>query len=143
MKKALVIANLAVAALAVGTLGFAAVENAPRATLMSAADYQAALKAIDDESSISSMVCKRLKDYEMAVCGAELAAEKKVRMAELEARYLGTYQSRLSVRLTRIDAQFDVDKVRCEAFTGQERERCIVIAADMRHALSAEAGSRI
>lgn len=142
MKKSIVIVNLGLAILAAGTLVYAAVDNAPRATMMSAGDYNAAVKEIDDEGRVSSIVCKRLTGYEKAVCSAEQAAEKKVRMADLEARYLGTYQSRHSARITRVDAQFDVDRVRCEAFTGEERAHCVLIATETRNVLIAESGSR-
>ena len=135
MKRAILIANLGIAVLAGGTLVYAGIDNAPRATLMSAGDYNAAVKEIDDDARVSSVVCKRLTGYEKAVCSAELAAEKKVRMAELEARYLGTFQSRHSARLMHIDAQFDVDKVRCEAFSGDEREHCVLIATETRNSL--------
>jgi hypothetical protein len=143
MKKATVIVNLGLAALAAGTLVFAAVDNAPRSTMMSAGDYNARMKEIDDERRVSSVVCKRLTGYEKAVCSAELAAENKVRLAELDARYLGTFQSRLSARVTRIDAQFDVDKVRCDAFTGEERNHCVLIATETRNVLISESGSRV
>lgn len=139
MKRATVLANLGIAILAGCTLGYAAVDNAPRATLMSAGDYDAAVKGIDDDARITSVVCKRLTGYEKAVCAAEQAAEKKVRMAELEARYLGTFQSRHSAKLTHIDAQFGVDKARCEAFTSDEREHCVLIATETRNSLVNEA----
>ena len=74
MKTALLIANLGIAVLAGGTLVYAAVDNAPRSTLMSAGDYNAAVKAIDDDARVSSVVCKRLTGYEKSVCAAEQAA---------------------------------------------------------------------
>lgn len=135
MKKALLLANLGIAVLAAGTLVYAAVDNAPRATLMAAGDYKAALKEIDDDARVASVVCKRLTGYEKTVCEAELAAEKKVRMAELDARYLGTFQARHSARLMHIEAQFDVDKARCEAFSEEGREPCLMIATATRNAL--------
>ena len=76
MKTAILLVNLGVAALAAGTLVYAAVDNAPRATLMSEHDYSAALKSIDNEARTSAIVCKRLSGYEMSVCAAERAAEK-------------------------------------------------------------------
>ena len=121
MKKATLIANIGIAVLAAGTLVYAAVDIGPRASLMSVGDYQAAIREIDNDARISSVVCKRLSGYEKSVCRAEIAAETKVRLAELDARYLGTYEAQHSARIMRIEAQYDVDKERCEAFTGEEQ----------------------
>jgi hypothetical protein len=139
MKRALLVANLGIAVLAGGTLVYAGIDNAPRSTLMSTGDYNAAVREIDDEARVASVVCKSLAGYEKSVCAAELAAEKKVKMAELEAKYLGTFQSRHSAKLTRIDAQYDVDKTRCEAFSGDDHEHCVLIATETRNALINEA----
>ncbi len=138
MKKATLIANIGVAVLAAGTLVYAAVDNGPRASLMSVRDYQAAVTQIDGDARVSAVVCKRLSGYEKAVCNAEINAEKKVRMAELDSRYLGTVESEHSARIMRIEAQYDVDKERCAAFTGESQERCLMIATELRTTLITE-----
>jgi hypothetical protein len=139
MKKAILLVNLGVAVLAAGTLVYAAVDNTAPSTLISEPAYRAARQAIDGDARVSAIVCKRLAGYELAVCLAEQSAEKKVQMADLEARYLGTVQARHSARITHYEAQYDVDKARCEAFSGEERDHCVMIAAETRNALINEA----
>jgi len=138
MKRAFLVANLGVAVLAAGTLVYAGLDNGPRATLMSVSDYNAAAKAIDTDARVAAVVCKQLTGHEKALCTAEIAAETKVRLAELESRYLGTYQSRHSARLTRIDAQFEVDKARCAAFSDTALADCLRTATQTRSALVEE-----
>lgn len=139
MKKAILLVNLGAAFLAAGSLVYASVDTHPRATLMSDRDYAAAGKDIERDLATSSIVCKRLTGYEKDVCAAEQAAERKVRFAELEARYLGTYDAKAAARLAHIDGQFDVDRARCEAFAGAERDNCIQIATELRQSLADEA----
>lgn len=138
MNKAVAVVNLA-AALAAGTLVYAAVDNVPRTARMAENDLREALEQIENDARVSSVVCKRLTGPEKTVCDAELGAEKKVRVAELEARYLGTVQARHSARLTRIQAQFEVDAARCAAFSGEARGDCETIAARLRDTLFDEA----
>lgn len=135
MKGSTIFANLGAAILAVGTLAFAAVDSRPRSSLMSPGDYDQAVKEIDADARVSMVVCKRLSGYEKKVCNTELAAEKLVRSADLEARYLGTVESQYTARITRVEAQFDVDRERCAAFTDDGRDRCLMIAVETRAAL--------
>lgn len=135
MKRSTLFANLGAVILAVGTLAFAAVDSRPRATLMAPIDYERGLKEIDADVRVSMVVCKRLSGYEKKVCHAEIAAEKKVRLADLEARYRGTVEAQHTARITHVEAQFDVDRERCEAFTDDGRDRCLMIAVETRAAL--------
>lgn len=138
MKRATLIANIGIAFLAAGTLVYAAVDSGPRSTLMSVGDYKAAAQEIEGDARVSMVVCKRLSGYEKAVCAAEIAAEKKVRMAELSSRYLGTVDAQQAARVTRIEAQFEVDRERCEAFTQDGKHHCLMIATETRSALMNE-----
>lgn len=140
MKKTflLLLASLGAAILAGGSMVYA-VDSGPRATLMSERDYNAARKEIERDTQAAANACKALRGYEQQVCTTELAADRTARFADLEARYLGTVDAKLVARLAHINGRFEVDTVRCEAFTGEAKGTCIQIAQDVRKTHADEA----
>jgi hypothetical protein len=123
------------AILAAATIVFAAVEGSPRATLMSRGDYERAMKGIELDERAGRVACERLSDYPKSVCNVDLTADTKIRTAELKARYLGTFAARDFASNVRVQARFEVERERCDAFTGAGRDRCLLIAFEVRAAL--------
>lgn len=139
MKKTfLLLASLGAALLAGGSLVYA-VDGSPRATLMSERDYEAARKEIERETQAAAKACNALRGYEQQVCTTEQAADRSARFADLEARYLGTVDAKLVARMAHINGQFEVETIRCEAFTGEAKGTCIQIAQDVRKTHADEA----
>ncbi|APV51923.1 hypothetical protein BWI17_20950 [Betaproteobacteria bacterium GR16-43] len=134
MKRASLLVNIGLAALVTGSLVYAAVDNGPRATLMAPRVYDAALKQIERDANKARMRCASLNDYEARVCGTETEAKRRVQVAELDARYLGTVTAAWNARAARLDAEHEVEQTRCTAFSGEERGACEKIA---KHTYSA------
>ena len=128
------IASIAGISLASVTLVMAAVGVGPRSSLFSPEEYAAAAHAIAETARKSSGACRKLPAADRALCFAEAAAEERVRKAELEARYTGTYEAAYQAQLARLDAAFEVEALRCSAFVNEERRICVGIAAEQRNA---------
>jgi hypothetical protein len=135
MKRIHLIAGFGAAILATATLVFAAVEGSPRATLMAPGDYDRAMKEIERDTRTALVACQRLSDYQRSVCNVDLTADTKIRTADLRARYLGTAEAQNNANIVRVEAQFEVERTRCEAFSDEGRDRCLMIAVESRAAL--------
>jgi len=132
MNKANLIAAIVGVSLASATLVMATVGAGPRSTLFSPDEYEAAGAAIGDETRMSLAGCKKLTGPEKLVCMTEARSQEKIRRADLEARYLGTFDATFQAQVTRVDAQFEVEAKRCEAQGREAQGGCQREAAEQR-----------
>ena len=121
---------LSIAALALaGATAFgigASVTSTP--SLMTRGDYEGLRLAITLEAQDLQVACDARRAAERHVCQAESRAREQVLLAELEARYLGTFATSREATLTRIRAKYDVDRSKCFAYSGFKRDDCVVAA---------------
>ncbi|HUP97004.1 MAG TPA: hypothetical protein VM073_03640 [Usitatibacter sp.] len=117
---------LSAAALGIG----AAVDTPP--TLMSRGDYSKGKKAIEAETRVAFARCRDQSGIARDVCKAEVRAEERVKMADLQARYHGTVNAAEDARLARAKAQFDVARARCGSQNGEARIDCLRSAREDR-----------
>jgi len=137
MKKITLMALMATALTAATTVGIGAtVSTTP--SLMTPDDYAALKRAITVETSDLQLACGSIRGPDSHVCRAENVARERVMLAELDARYKGTFRASRETVLVRIASRFDVERSRCIVLTGFQRDNCIVAAhAEKSRALMA------
>jgi len=137
MKKIHLMALMTTALTAATTVGIGAtVSTTP--SLMTTADYAALKRAIVAETSDLQLACGSLRGPDSHVCRAENVASERVMLAELDARYKGTFRASREAALARIASRFDVQRSKCFLVTGFQRDNCIVAAhAEKSRALMA------
>jgi len=97
-------------------------------SLMSPGDYQALKRAITAETGDLQLACASLRGPDSHVCRAENVASERVMLAELDARYKGTFRATRDAVLARITSRFEVERSKCFLVTGFQRDNCIVAA---------------
>lgn len=102
--------------------------TATDAPTLTRTEYQAGLRAIEAGRDAVLLACDAFGGHERELCRTEAAAVEMVRTADLEARFRRTEQAQRAAQRARIDARYQVDRVRCAAFNGLKRDRCLVHA---------------
>ena len=114
----------------------ASVSSAP--SMMTRSDYEALKVAIGMEAKDLQLACDNERGAGRHLCQAESRAREEVLLAELEARYRGTFSAARDATFTRIRTKYDVDRSRCFAYAGARRDNCVVAAhAERARALMA------
>ena len=114
----------------------ASVSSTP--SLMSRGDFETLKVAIGAEAQELEVACDARRGADRHLCQAESRARQEVLLAELEARYRGTFSAAREANFTRIRAKYDVDRSRCFAYAGFKRDNCVVAAhAERARALMA------
>jgi hypothetical protein len=108
-------------------------------TLMSRADYSVAKEAIEGETRISFARCRDVEGTARDECKAEVRAEERIRKADLDARYRGTVAAAADARLARAKAQYDLAKVKCSSYAGEQESGCLQSARAEKARAFAEA----
>jgi hypothetical protein len=137
MKKISRMFLMAAALTAATTVGIGAtVTTTP--SLMSPDDYVALKRAITTESADLQLACSSIRGPGSHICRVENVASERVMLAELDARYKGTFRASREAVLVRIASRFDVERSRCIVLTGFQRDNCVVAAhAEKSRALMA------
>ena len=97
-------------------------------SLMTNTDYRALKSAIISETADLQLACAALRGPDSHICRAENVASERVMLAELEARYRGTFRASREAVLARIASRFDVERSKCFLVAGYNRDNCIVAA---------------
>ena len=114
----------------------ASVSSTP--SMMTRADYEAYILAIATETQDLQSSCDSLRGTDRHVCQAETRAREQVLLAELEARYRGTFAAAREAGFTRIRAKYEIDRSKCFAYAGVKRDNCVIAAhAERARALMA------
>lgn len=114
----------------------ASVSSTP--SMMTRDDYEAMKVAVAIESNDVQRACDQERGAERQLCSAENRAREEILLADLEARYRGTFSANRDATLVRVRAKYDVDRSRCFAFAGFKRDNCVVAAhAERARALMA------
>ena len=134
---------VAIGIAAAGTHAFARnkaleVPAAEKAPLTQAA-YESAKKAVDVQFDLDKKACDRLRGNAQDVCHAQAKGKQKADLALLEARYKPSPDTIEEAKFATADANYDVDKVKCEARKGKAKSRCIGQAKAAREAARRQA----
>ncbi|PWF41911.1 hypothetical protein [Massilia glaciei] len=108
---------------AAGVLG--ASQSLAAATPAAKAAYHQARDAAAAEYALARARCKSLAGNPNAVCEAEAKAQRVRADEEATAFYKNTLKAYTTSRLRIASATFELDKVKCAALAGNERDVCV------------------
>lgn len=138
MKRSTVLVTAILAAgLSVAAIGIRAAVDTPR-TLMSPDIHQQLKRDVEASSRLALAKCRDVAGVEREVCKAEARAAERVAVADLAARYFGTYSAQEEAAAVRARASFDVAKARCGLKGADGRVECLKQARDERNRMLAE-----
>ena len=89
-------------------------------------EYQAALRGVESGRDVSLARCEPLASFDREICRTEAGANELVRVAEVEASFRRSQQSERALQRARIEARYQVDRARCGAHSGFQRDKCLV-----------------
>lgn len=89
-------------------------------------EYQAALRGVESGRDVSLARCEAFPAFDRDVCRTEAGANELVRVAEVEASFRRNQQSERALQRARIEARYQVDRARCAAHGGFQRDQCLV-----------------
>ena len=101
-------------------------------SLMSRDDYASARQEIASEARQAVGRCRAMDGDARELCRAQARAEERVRLAELNARYRGTFRAAEEAKEARLRASHDIARAQCAAAGGPARSECIAAARDER-----------
>ena len=108
-------------------IGIGAAREAPQGA-MSAAEYHAALAAIERDRPNRAGACETLPSAQRETCRAQALADEIVQVADLEQRFRRTEDAARGAQRARIEARYQVASARCAAVRGFERDQCYIAA---------------
>lgn len=88
------------------------------------ADYESRRVAIEQKFNSDNESCNKLKGNEKKVCVEKAEATARVTQQELDAKYNGSVKGHVKASESKIDAQYDIDKVRCADLSGESKSLC-------------------
>ena len=100
----------------------------PPPNSMSPDEYRSAMLHAEWLRSIAESRCDDLDDAGAGICRVRAAADRIVRVAQIEADYRHTEQAARAAQRARIQARYLVDRARCEPLTGFRRDQCLIEA---------------
>ena len=103
--------------------------DSPAATpALSISEYQDALARIETWRGNALAQCDGVQTAQREVCRTEAGAHAMVRVADVEERYRHDDRSAREAQRTRIDAQYQVARARCQALSGYRKDKCLISA---------------
>lgn len=127
MKRAIVVA-LGVGAVisSAAAIGIGSAPGAAAPQSMTRHEYRDALRAVD--ASDAHERCDALGEQAREICRAEAAADRMVRVAQIESSYRRDQSSARALQRARIEARYQVERAHCASLSGFKRDRCLVRA---------------
>ena len=114
--------NLAIAAI-MGALALPGVSHA-----LSQAERDAEAKRLDTTYDDAKRRCDGLSGNAKDICMAEAKGARNVAKADLEARHTGTAKAQYDARVARADADHEVAKEKCDEYSGNSKDVCLMDA---------------
>jgi len=107
------------------------------------AEAKAAYKTAKDQAAVnykaSHAECEKITGNPKDVCVAEAKAVRTYDEAVAQAQYDNTLKAYTKAREKIADANYDVDKTRCDALTGNDKDVCVKLAKSTKVAAMADA----
>ena len=110
---------------------------------MSQRDYQATKGRIAAEYKSGKAACASLSGNKNDICLAEATGTEKVALADLEAGYRPTAQTRYQASVAKAEADLAVAKERCDDMAGNAKDVCVKEAKAAATAGKADAKARM
>ncbi|CAN5851438.1 hypothetical protein BH11PSE12_BH11PSE12_28710 [soil metagenome] len=121
------------------TAAFGLTNYAMAATSDAKVTYTAAKDMADAEYKVAHAKCDSLTSNPKDVCVAEAKAARTTMDANAKAVYKNTLSARTSAAKSIADANYDVDKAKCGALAGNDKDVCIKKAKSTKVAAVANA----
>lgn len=106
---------------------------------MTKAAYESARDRIEAQRKADDKACKRLKGHARDLCRVQAKGREKAERAQLEARYEPSPEATQEAKFAVAEANYEVEKVRCEARKDRARDRCLKAAKAGREAAERQA----
>lgn len=131
--------NIKVIALAIGF----AFSTGAMAQSMSKDAYQASRDKITAEYKTAKASCGSLSGNANDICAAEAKGKEQVGMAELEASYKPSSETRYKARVAKAEADYTVANERCDDLAGNAKDVCVKEAKAAQTAAKADAKAQM
>ena len=92
---------------------------------ISKTDYQAGKDKIAAEYKSTKAACDSLSGNKNDICVADAKGKEKVAIAELEASYKPSRETRYEARVAKAEADYAVAKERCDDMAGNAKDVCV------------------
>ena len=120
-----------------------AFSTAATAQSVSKDDYEAVKDKIAAEYKLAKASCDSLSGNPNDICMAGAKGNEKVALAELEAGYKPTSETRYQARVARAEADYEVAKERCDDRAGNTKDVCMKEAKSVETAAKADAKAQM
>jgi hyperosmotically inducible protein len=110
------------AAIGIGT------SDAASPARLSSTEYHDALARAMAERGNALARCETLDAAHRDICRTQAGAEAMIAVADIEQRYRLDTQSARDAQRARIDGRYQVARARCQAFSGFQRDQCLISA---------------
>ena len=106
-------------------------------------DYRAGKDKISAEYKLAKAGCNSLSGNPNDICMAGAKGNERVALAELEAGYKPTPETRYQARVARAEADYGVAKERCDDRSGNTKDVCVKEAKSAEIAARADAKAQM
>ena len=102
------------------------------------ADYETRKLAIEHKFNSDKEACNQLKGNKKDLCVEKAEATARTTQLELDAKHKGNVAGHINASESKVDAQYDVDKVRCADQSGDTKDVCLGNAEAKRNKAKAD-----
>ena len=88
--------------------------------------HDAALRSIQAAHAREQARCDALQGDDATLCLAQMRADERLRVAELESAYRRTERAARDAQRARIDARYEVERARCDTLKGFSKDKCLI-----------------
>ncbi|MBW8329741.1 MAG: hypothetical protein K0M48_11505 [Thiobacillus sp.] len=106
-------------------------------------DYLSVKDKIASDYKLAKASCDSLSGNPNDICMAGAKGNEKVALAELEAAYKPTSETRYQARVVRADAEYELAKERCDDRAGNTKDVCMKEAKSTETAAKADATAQM
>lgn len=110
---------------------------------LSKSDYEAVKEGIASKYTLAKADCASLSGNPSDICMAGAEGDQKVALAELEAGYKPTPETRYQERVARAEADYGVAKEHCDDRAGNTKDVCMKEAKSAETAAKADAKAQM
>jgi gas vesicle protein len=95
-------------------------------------EYESSIARVAAHRADATTQCQSLANAEREVCRAQASAEEMLRVADIEERYQHNDRASREAQRIRIDAQYQVERARCQSMSGFQKDKCLIQAHAVR-----------
>lgn len=106
-------------------------------------EYKAGKDKIEAEYKAAKAACAPLSGNQKDICQAEAKGKERVGLAELEGSYKPTPKNRYEARATKAEADYAVEREKCDDRSGDAKAICVKEAKAMETSAKADARAQM